>query len=49
MTDDKKHTMRLALLLAFMVVMLVSVSINKFVESDNNMDQQASVLHVYAR
>lgn len=47
MNKENKHTMRLALLLAFMVVALVVVSINQFTGEKNT--QQAAVLHVYAK
>ncbi len=46
--EENKHTMRLALLLAVMVVMLVVVSIDNFRLSSGD-DQQAAVLRVYAK
>jgi hypothetical protein len=49
MDKENKHNMRLALLLAFMVVMLVVVSIDHFRLSGDDTDQQASVLRVYAK
>lgn len=49
MEHENKHNMRLALLLAFMVVMLVVVSIDHFRMSGGDKDQQASVLRVYAK
>lgn len=48
MENETKHSMRLALLLTFMVVALVVISIDQF-RSDNGTNQQASVLHVYAK
>ncbi len=48
MENETKHSMRLALLLTFMVVALVVISIDQF-RGDNNASQQASVLHVYAK
>lgn len=47
MDKENKHTLRLAFMLAFMVVMLVVVSINQFQMKDSE-DQQAAVLRVYA-
>ena len=48
MENENKHTARLALLLAFMVVMLVVVSIDHFRSTGGNTDeQQAAVLRVY--
>ena len=47
MDKDNKHTARLALLLAFLVVMLVVVSVDQFRLGDGN-DQEAAVLRVYA-
>lgn len=48
MKNESKHSIRLALLLTFMVVALVVISIDQF-RGDNNTTQQASVLHVYAK
>jgi hypothetical protein len=48
MEKENKHTMRLALLLALMVVMLVVVSVDQFLGKDAS-DQQAAVLRVYAK
>ena len=45
--EDNKHTTRIALLLAFMVVMLAVVSIDQF-RSSNGEGQQAAVLRAYA-
>jgi hypothetical protein len=47
MNNENKHTTRLALLLALMVVMLVVVSVNQFVEGGGE-GQEATVLRVYA-
>jgi len=47
MDTKNKHTLRLAFILAFMVVMLVVVSIDQFRMNDTE-DQQAAVLRVYA-
>ena len=47
MNNKDKHTARLALLLAFMVVMLVVVSVDQFRVGDGD-EQQASALRVYA-
>jgi len=47
MDTENKHTARLALLLAFLVVMLVVVSIDQFKLGDGD-DQEAAVLRVYA-
>lgn len=49
MDNENKHTTRLALLLAFMVVMLVVVSIDQFRMSGKTDTQQAAALRVYAR
>jgi len=48
MDNKDKHTARLALLLAFMVVMLVVVSVDQFRMSDGKSGQEATVLRVYA-
>jgi hypothetical protein len=47
MEHDNKHTSRLALLLAFMVVMLVVISIDQFRAGTEDGEQQAAVLRVY--
>jgi hypothetical protein len=47
MNKENKHTVRLALLLAFMVVMLFVVSVDQYRSVDAE-DQQASVLRAYA-
>ena len=47
MNNENKHTTRLALLLAFMVVLLVVVSVDQFLLGDGE-DQEAAVLRVYA-
>jgi len=47
MENNKYHT-RLALLLAFMVVMLVVVSVDQFLSKGNKVEQQAAALRVYA-
>ena len=47
MENKDKHTARLALLLAFMVVMLVVVSVDQFRVGGTD-DQEAAVLRVYA-
>ncbi len=46
--NKNKHTLRLALLLAFMVVALVVISVDQF-RMSNVDDQQAAVLRVYAK
>lgn len=46
MEDKNKHTTRLALLLALMVVMLMVVSIDQFSLGDET-NQQASAIRVY--
>jgi len=48
MDNKDKHTARLALLLAFMVVMLVVVSVDQFRMGDGADGQEAAVLRVYA-
>jgi hypothetical protein len=45
--ENDKHTVRLAVILALMVVMLMVVSIDQFRLGGDN-DQQAAVLRVYA-
>lgn len=47
MDKENKHSLRLALILALMVVMLVVVSVDQFRVSGAD-DQQAAVLRVYA-
>ena len=47
MESENKHTARMALLLAFMVVMLVVVSVDQF-RLGGGGDQEATVLRVYA-
>jgi hypothetical protein len=47
MDIENKYAARLAVLLAFLVVMLVVVSIDQFRLGDEN-DQEAAVLRVYA-
>lgn len=47
MNTENKHTLRLALVLALMVVMLVVVSVDQY-RGDGGPDQQAAVLRVYA-
>ena len=47
MKKENRHTARLAILLAFMVVTLVVISIDQFRSSDGD-EQQAAVLRVYA-
>ena len=49
MEKENKHNLRLALLLAFMVVMLVVVSIDQFRMNGGKDDQQAAALRVYAK
>lgn len=44
---ENNHTLRLALLLAFVVVTLVVVSVDQF-RVQGSSDQQAAVLRVYA-
>lgn len=48
MESNSKHTMRLALILAFMVVLLMVVTIDQFRLSGGEGQQAAAVLHVYA-
>lgn len=48
MEQTNKHTARMALVLAFMVVLLVVVSIDRFTTEDTS-EQQAAVLRVYAQ
>jgi len=47
MNNENKHAARLAILLAFMVVLLVVVSIDQF-RADGTDGQQAAVLRAYA-
>lgn len=48
MEKEQKHTARLALLLAFMVVMLVAVSIQEFRSAGvTGAGEQAAALRVY--
>ncbi len=47
--EQGKHNLRLALVLAFMVVMLVVVSIDQFRARNGVQDQEASALRVYAK
>ncbi len=47
MDNKDKHTARLALLLAFMVVLLVVVSVDQFQAGNGDDGQEAAVLRVY--
>jgi len=47
MDDNKQHTTRLAVVLVALVLVLVIISVNQFMGS-NDVEQQASVLRAYA-
>jgi hypothetical protein len=49
MEKENKHTIRLAVVLALMVIMLVVVSIDQFRNSGSTKDQEATALRVYAK
>ncbi len=48
MDDENKHPTRLALVLVVLVLALVIISVNQFVETGEE-PQEASVLRAYAR